>query len=69
MPVVQAHERDPGLPTNGWDAVALRRVRAGHGVAAHLVVDEVTASGFELVHVVEDWPGRWPLSRSSPCAR
>jgi hypothetical protein len=26
------------------------------------VVEEVTASGFELVRVIEDWPGRWPLS-------
>jgi hypothetical protein len=31
--------------------------RAGHG-AAGLVVEEVTAGGFTLVKVIEDWPGR-----------
>jgi len=34
----------------------------GHGVAAHRVVEELTASGFKLVHVIEDWPGRRPLA-------
>ena len=38
----------------------------GHGVAAHRVVAEVTTSGFELVHVIEDWPGRGPFN--SYCA-
>jgi protein-S-isoprenylcysteine O-methyltransferase Ste14 len=45
-----------GVPTN----------RNGHGVVAGLVVDEVTASGFELVKVIDDWPGRGPLE--SYCA-
>src|SRR5262245_24577234 len=36
--------------------------RGGHVVASNRVVEEVTASGFELVHVVEDWPGRGPLA-------
>ena len=45
-----------GVPTN----------RNGHGVVAGLVVDEVTASGFELVKVIDDWPGRGPLG--SYCA-
>jgi ubiquinone/menaquinone biosynthesis C-methylase UbiE len=40
--------------------------RTGHGVASRLVVDEVTASGFELVRVIGDWPGRGPLE--SYCA-
>jgi SAM-dependent methyltransferase len=40
--------------------------RTGHGVAASLVVDEVTAGGFTLVKVIEDWPGRGPLK--SYCA-
>jgi len=40
--------------------------RTGHGVAAGLVVEEVTAGGFTLVKVVEDWPGRGPLK--SYCA-
>jgi ubiquinone/menaquinone biosynthesis C-methylase UbiE len=35
---------------------------AGHGVAADRVVEEVTASGFELVQVIEDWPGRGPFA-------
>jgi SAM-dependent methyltransferase len=76
--VVQAHARDTGLPTHCCDAVVLRRVyhhlsdplgpksgpqnRGGHGVAAHRVVEEVTASGFELVQVIEDWPGRGPFA-------
>jgi len=36
--------------------------RRGHGIAVHLVVEEVTVSGFELVKVMEDWPGRGPLA-------
>lgn len=40
--------------------------RTGHGVAAGLVVEEVTAGGFTLVKVIEDWPGRGPLK--SYCA-
>jgi len=40
--------------------------RTGHGVAAGLVVAEVTARGFTLVKVIEDWPGRGPLK--SYCA-
>ena len=40
--------------------------RGGHGVASGLVVDEVTARGFELVKVIDDWPGRGPLA--SYCA-
>jgi hypothetical protein len=38
----------------------------GHGVAAGLVVDEVTASGFALAKMIDDWPGRGPLE--SYCA-
>lgn len=40
--------------------------RIGHGVAASLVVEDVTASGFRLVNVIEDWTGRGPLK--SYCA-
>lgn len=40
--------------------------RTGHGMAAGLVVEEVTAGGFTLVKVIEDWPGRGPLK--SYCA-
>jgi len=40
--------------------------RTGHGVAASLVVQEVTAGGFTLMRVIEDWPGRGPLK--SYCA-
>lgn len=40
--------------------------RNGHGVTSTIVVDEVTGSGFELVKLIEDWPGREPLE--SYCA-
>lgn len=40
--------------------------RTGHGAAASLVVEEVTAGGFKLVKIIEDWPGRGPLK--SYCA-
>src|SRR4030095_14524993 len=38
----------------------------GRGGAARRVVEEVTASGFELVQVIDDWPGRGPFA--SYCA-
>lgn len=41
----------PGVPGN----------RNGHGVKSEIVVDEVTAAGFELVKLIDDWPGRGPL--------
>jgi SAM-dependent methyltransferase len=37
-----------------------------HGVDARRVTDEVAASGFQLLQVIEDWPGRGPLG--SYCA-
>jgi SAM-dependent methyltransferase len=46
----------PGVPKN----------RQGHGVTAEIVVSEVTASGFDLVQLFDDWPGRGPLA--SYCA-
>jgi protein-S-isoprenylcysteine O-methyltransferase Ste14/SAM-dependent methyltransferase len=49
-----------------WPPKGVPRNRNGHGVAAGLVVDEVTASGFALVNVIDDWPGRGPLE--SYCA-
>jgi SAM-dependent methyltransferase len=49
-----------------WPPKGVPRNRNGHGVAARLVVDEVTVSGFELVKVIDDWPGRGPLE--SYCA-
>jgi SAM-dependent methyltransferase len=49
-----------------WPPKGVPRNRNGHGVAAGLVVDEVTASGFELVNVIDHWPGRGPLE--SYCA-
>jgi SAM-dependent methyltransferase len=49
-----------------WPPKGVPSNRNGHGVAAGLVVDEVTASGFELVKVIDDWPGRGPLE--SYCA-
>jgi SAM-dependent methyltransferase len=44
-----------------WVPKGVPQNRGGHGAAVHLVVQEVTASGFEMVHVIEDWPGRGPL--------
>jgi SAM-dependent methyltransferase len=49
-----------------WPPKDTPRNRNGHGVEARLVVEEVTASGFELVEVIGGWPGRGPLE--SYCA-
>jgi predicted methyltransferase len=49
-----------------WPPKGVPENRRGHGVAAQLVVSEVTASGFELAQVINDWPGRGPLA--SYCA-
>jgi SAM-dependent methyltransferase len=49
-----------------WSPKDTRGTRTGHGVAAGAVVEEVTAGGFTLVKVIEDWPGRGPLK--SYCA-
>ncbi len=49
-----------------WPPKGVPQNRRGHGVAVHLVVEEITASGFELVQVIDDWPGRSPLA--SYCA-
>jgi SAM-dependent methyltransferase len=35
--------------------------RSSLGIAAQIVVDEVTASGFERLQLHADWPGRGPL--------
>ncbi len=40
--------------------------RGSLGVPAKAVVDEVTASGFEPLRLIDDWPGRGPLT--SYCA-
>lgn len=40
--------------------------RGSLGVPAQAVVDEVTASGFEMLRLRKDWPGRGPLE--SYCA-
>jgi SAM-dependent methyltransferase len=36
--------------------------RGALGVPTKDVIDEVTGSGFELVRVADDWPGRGPLA-------
>lgn len=100
--IVEAKERDSGLPAGCCEAIVLRRVyhhltdpaainasllralrpsgllavidmpppffigRGGLGVPAQSVVDEVTASGFEMLQLYSDWPGRGPLA--SYCA-
>src|SRR5262249_2490020 len=45
-----------------WPPNGVPRNRGGHGIAAQLVIEEVTASGFELAQVIEDWPGRGPFA-------
>jgi hypothetical protein len=35
--------------------------RGEFGVPATVVIDEVTRSGFELLRLIDDWPGRGPL--------
>ena len=35
--------------------------RGSFGVPAKTVIDEVTSRGFELLALVDDWPGRGPL--------
>jgi ubiquinone/menaquinone biosynthesis C-methylase UbiE len=49
-----------------WAPKDAPKNRTGHGVAPRLVVKEVTASGFKLVKVIDNWPGRGPLE--SYCA-
>ena len=40
--------------------------RSSLGIAPQIVIDEVTASGFQLLQLRTDWPGRGPLE--SYCA-
>lgn len=40
--------------------------RGSLGISAQVVVDEVTRSGFELLQLIDDWPGRGPFA--SYCA-
>lgn len=35
--------------------------RGQFGVPAKIVINEVTSSGFELLRLIDDWPGRGPL--------
>lgn len=49
-----------------WPPQGVPRNRRGHGVEARLVTEEVVASGFEPVQIIDDWPGRGPLG--SYCA-
>jgi SAM-dependent methyltransferase len=44
-----------------WPPQGVPKNRNGHGVTADIVVGEVTAGGFELVQLFDDWPGRGPL--------
>jgi SAM-dependent methyltransferase len=45
-----------------WPPNGVPQNRGGHGIATQIVIEEVTANGFELVQVNEDWPGRGPLA-------
>jgi SAM-dependent methyltransferase len=49
-----------------WPPQGVPKNRNGHGVTADIVVGEVAASGFELVQLFDEWPGRGPLG--SYCA-
>jgi SAM-dependent methyltransferase len=49
-----------------WPPRGVPQNRRGHGVEARLVVEEVVASGFELIQVIDHWPGRALLT--SYCA-
>ena len=49
-----------------WPPPGVPKSRNGHGVTSDIVVGEVTAGGFELVQLFDDWPGRGPLA--SYCA-
>ena len=40
-----------------WPPEGVPKNRAGHGIAAKLMIDEVTASGFVLKETVDKWPG------------
>ena len=40
--------------------------RGSLGVPAKIVIDEVASSGFELLRLIDDWPGRGPFA--SYCA-
>jgi SAM-dependent methyltransferase len=40
--------------------------RSSFGIAPQIVIDEVTASGFEMLQLQTDWPGRGPFA--SYCA-
>jgi len=44
-----------------WPPEGVPSNRGGHGIESKIVIDEVTASGFELKEIVKDWPGPWPL--------
>ena len=40
-----------------WPPQGVPSNRRGHGIAARLMIDEVTASGFVLKETVDPWPG------------
>ncbi len=49
-----------------WPPEGVPRNRGGHGIAAKLMIDEVTASGFVLKETVDKWPG--PKRLDTYCA-
>ena len=67
------HERQPAaIPAPGGVLVIIDMpppftwLRGSLGVPAEAVIAEIKASGFELVQLISDWPGRGPLG--SYCA-
>lgn len=45
-----------------WTPKGIPENRGGHGIASRLVVEELTAQGFELVRVINDWPAGWLIA-------
>jgi SAM-dependent methyltransferase len=45
-----------------WTPKGIPKNRGGHGVSPEIVVQELTAGGFELVGVSHDWPSGWPIA-------
>ena len=45
-----------------WTPKGIPEDRGGHGIASELVVKELTAQGFELVRVENDWPAGWLIA-------
>ncbi|HKE10567.1 MAG TPA: class I SAM-dependent methyltransferase [Myxococcota bacterium] len=52
----------PSLWLSPWTPKGIPKNRGGHGVSPEIVVQELTAGGFELVSVSHDWPSGWLIA-------